>query len=262
MKRILNSLLLVMTGTMVYAQGYRSEVSSGNDAYAKEEYADAEVAYRKSLEENDNPVEGTYNLANALYKQDRWEEAEAQYRKSAEMSTDPAVKAQAFHNLGNTYMEQKKLKEAIEAYKNSLKLNPRDNETRHNLAKALKQQQQQQQQQQNQDKDQKNKDQKDQDKKDQENKDPKDQQNQDQQNKDQDGKEDKNKDNQQNQNEDQPKPDDPKDDQKGQAPRKDKISREDAQRLLDALSREEQDLQKKLNEEKIKTKPIKTDKDW
>ncbi|HBF19390.1 MAG TPA: hypothetical protein DDW81_04790, partial [Cryomorphaceae bacterium] len=148
MKRILSSLLLLIMGSMGYAQSYRGEVSQGNEAYAKEDYAEAEVAYRKSLDENENPVEGTYNLANSLYRQERWEEAEAQYRKSAEMSNDPSVKAQALHNLGNTYMAQEKLDEAIKAYKSSLKQNPRDNETRHNLAKALKQKQQQQQQQQ------------------------------------------------------------------------------------------------------------------
>jgi hypothetical protein len=151
-------------------------------------------------------------------------------------------KAKIFHNLGNTFLKSQKLQESIGAYKEALKINPNDLETKYNLSYALKQMQNQQNNQQNQ----QNQDQQDQNQ--DQNQDEQDQ-NQDQENKDQEEKQDQqqqNQDQQQNQQQN-PEP-------------KDEISKDEAQRILDALKNNEAELQKKMREQK--TKKSNVEKDW
>ena len=212
---------LVMAGLPVFAQVERKEVREGNDRYEKGKYSDAETSYRKALEKNSSSYPGNYNLGSSLYRQKKYDEAIQQYQQSIDKTDDPAEKAQTYHNMGNSLLQAQKYEESIAAYKQSLKLNPADQDTRYNLAYAqtmLKKQQQQQQQQQN-------KDSKDQNKDQQKNKDQQ-QQNKDQQQKEQDQK-------------DQQK----QDHQKEQARQQPKISKEDAERILQALKNDEQNLQ-------------------
>ena len=77
--------------------------------------------------------------------------------------------AAAYHNTGNALLSDKKIEESINAYKMALKNNPKDNDTRYNLAYAqmmLKKQQQNQDKNKDKNKDQKQ-DQKEDQKKDQ-----------------------------------------------------------------------------------------------
>lgn len=109
---------------------------NGNKQYTKNEYVEAEINYRKSLEQDPNRKEGLFNLGNALYEQERYEEAHEKYNEVIQTIKDKKERADAFHNLGNSFLNSKKLDEAIEAYKNTLKLNPTDNDARYNLAYA------------------------------------------------------------------------------------------------------------------------------
>lgn len=279
-KREIAAVCLLLCGTAAMAQ-YDKEVRAGNDLYKEGKYDEAEVSYRKALdaETEDDKTIGAFNLGDALYKQGRTDEALAQYQMALNGSDDKALQASAWHNLGNTYLQKMQqgkqnpqeaqkagqyLSKAVDAYKNALRLNPKDSETRYNLAKSLKlQQQQQNQDQQNQDQDQQNdqnEDKQDQDQQDQQNKDD---QQQDDQNKDQQGDEQDKKDGQDDKQQGDQKPgDENKDDQKQGEPRPNKMSREDAERLLKALERDEEDLQEKMNAKRVKTQPIKTEKDW
>lgn len=191
------------------AQTERQLIRSGNKLYKAKKYSEAEIAYRKSLAKNKESVAGQYDLGNAYYKQQKFEEAQSQYsRLLNDKNVSKADKSKAYHNLGNAYLESKKFPESIEAYKNSLRLNPKDNDTRYNLAYAqsLLQQQQQQQQQDGKDKKQ-------------------DKQKQDQQKQQQQKKDDK---------------------QQKEAARRENISREDAEKMLQALNNDEKNTQKKL----------------
>ena len=153
-------------------------------------------------------------------------------------------KAKIHYNVGNSLLKSQKLDESIEEYKESLKLNPNDQEVKYNLSYAINMKNNQQQDQQNQDQ------QQDQDKnEDQKN----DNQNQDQQDKEQ-----ENKDQQQQQ--DQQQNEESKQDNTKQQQQEQKISKEEAERILEALKDNEKDLQKELR--KIKGKRVKTEKDW
>jgi Ca-activated chloride channel family protein len=216
----------------------RTHIREGNGLYDKKQYPDAEVSYRKALEGADDPVVAKFNLGDALYQQERYDEAAGQYEGAASATKDASVRSQAYHNLGNALLKGKKLEESIESYKRALKLAPKDEDTRYNLeyAKRLLQQQQQQKQ----------------DKKDQKQDKKKDQQ---------DKKDDQKKDDQQQKQDQQQDKQDQKKDPK-QQPRqpKDQISKADAERILEALKKQEQDVKKKL--QKQAPVRVKVGKDW
>ncbi len=226
------ALLILAVRGVSPAQSDRSLIRDGNRMYKQQKFTDAEVNYRKALEQSRTSEQGIFNLGDALYKQNKYEEAAQQYLKSLEQAHDPGVKSQAYHNLGNALLKSQKIPESIASYEEALKLRPNDVDTKYNLAYAkmlLQKQQQQQQKQQN--------------KKDQ-------------------NKQDQNKQNQQKQ--DQQKQDQQKQDQQQQeqkqTQKKQQISKEDAERILQALNNEERDVQKKL----VKKAParVRVEKDW
>lgn len=232
MRKLVIILIVLLPGYRLFAQQEKSYVKKGNDLYQQKKYKEAADNYNKAVEKKSGSLEGQFNLGDAFYKQKQFDKASEQFNKIAESSNNKAVAAGAYHNLGNTLLENKKLEESIAAYKKSLLNNPKDEETRYNLAYAQEQLKKQQQQ----DKNNKNKDNKqNQDKKDQQKKDDKDQ--------------DKDK---------------PKDQQKKdqEQPQPDKLSKEDAQRMLDALNNDEKQTQDKLKNKKVKGTGSKILKDW
>ncbi|HOK36272.1 MAG TPA: tetratricopeptide repeat protein [Paludibacteraceae bacterium] len=160
-KSILILLMFIFTAS-TFAQKENNDIRAGNKKYNNKKYIEAEVDYRKGLLKNPNSFEANYDLGNTLFRQKKYDEASKQFEKSAALSLhDKVKKAAAYHNLGNSLLLQNKIEESIEAYKNALRNNPKDNETRYNLAYAqllLKNQKknqdknQNQQQQQNKDK--------------------------------------------------------------------------------------------------------------
>lgn len=147
-KKIFAAIILCLFLTPLNAQEEKTHIRKGNRQYDKENYTEAENQYRKASSINIESVESEYNLASALYRQEKFEEAEKIYSSLAKSAENKLDKAKAYHSLGNTYLQMQKLKEAIEAYKNALRNNPDDNETRYNLAFAMDRNRQQQQQQQ------------------------------------------------------------------------------------------------------------------
>jgi Ca-activated chloride channel family protein len=214
------------------AQTEKKSIRQGNRSFDKKEYPNSEISYRKALEKNPSSFKGNFNLADALYKQDKHDESIKILDGLSSSNVNDNQKSNVYYNMGNSYVKQQKLKESIESYKKSLRLNPNDMDSKYNLAEAQRMLKQQQQQQKN---DKNNKDNKD--KKD--NKDNKD-------NKDQDNK------NKQNQ--------DQKD--KNQQQPKQKISQEDARRMLEALQNNEKQVQQRLREQKAKAARVRVEKNW
>ena len=282
-------IILGICGTLsAMAQQERKFIREGNEFFHQQDFEKAEVEYRKAVDKKSNSFEASFNMADALYKQKKYEEALKKFSELAERETDKERLGEIYHNIGNTLLSLEKTDESIEAYKESLRNRPSAEETKYNLEFARNKQQQQQnqnkdQQNQDQNKDQQNQDQnKDQQNqnqnKDQQNQDQnKDQQNQDQnkdqqnqdQNKDQQN-QDQNKDQQnQDQNKDQQNQDQNKDqqnqDQQNQQSQGGKISKEDAERLLEALQNDEKGVQEKVQKQKAqeqKAKKMKIDKNW
>jgi tetratricopeptide (TPR) repeat protein len=239
---------LIIFSLSINAQEERGLTRDGNKLFNKQKYADAEAAYKKALEKKNNFPEAIFNLGDAMYKQERYDDAIAQYELAAKTLTDPKLKAQVYHNNGNCQLEKKEWEKAVDAYKQALKLNPNDKDTRYNLAYAnekLREKQKQDQQNKNNKNDKKDnkdqkKDQKDQDKKDDKGNDKKDDKGQ--KDKDKEGQGDKDKQKKQ-----------------GEQP---KLSKEQAEKLLEALKAEEQKAQDKMQKKTAKPVDVKVEKDW
>ncbi len=224
-KPVAVALLLLMAVT-AGAQTDRQLVRQGNRQFRKGNAADAEVSYRKAVEKQPRNAQANFNLGNALMAQRKDSLAVTQFEKAAKLETNPLRRAQAYHNIGVMCQQHQMFGEAIEAYKEALRNNPADDQTRYNL-ELCKRQQKQQQQNQNQ-QNQQNKDNKDQ--KDKDNKD------------------------QQQQQKDQQKQDQQKQDQQ--------MSKENAEQLLNAAMQEEKQTQERMKKAQQKAQRRSLEKNW
>jgi Ca-activated chloride channel homolog len=218
-------------------------VNNGNEAYANQDYAGALAAYQEAQTELPELAEPHYNAANAHYRQGDFEGAQQEIEQTL-LKDDGDLVQNSFYNLGNNFYQAQDLEQAIEAYKEALRLNPGDMEAKHNLELAL-QQQQQQQQEQNQD--QQNQDQQNQDQQNQ------DQQNQGQQNQDQQNQDQQNQDQkEQNQNQSQDQQDQQKQNDRqqnnGQPQQVRGLTKEQAKQLLEAAAQDSQSLEEYLQQ--------------
>ena len=221
---------LVSSCIITNAQNKKSLIKDGNKLYTDSSFNMAEMKYRKALEKDQDYFNASFNLADAIYKQERFEESTSLFDALKDNASNNIDLANINHNLGNSLMKENKTDLAIEAYKNALRQNPKDEETRYNLAYAQKIKKQEQEQQ-NQDK--QDQDKQEQDKQDQEQQEQKEQQKQDKQNQEQ------------------------KEQQE-----QDKMSKEDAEKMLEALQQREKEIQEKLQKKKVKGQKVKILKDW
>jgi tetratricopeptide (TPR) repeat protein len=242
--------LLTSLAWSVRAQNERKFIRQGNK-YFEQAMKDtskvdtvlfnkAEIEYRKALDKKPGNDKWEFNLGDALYKQKKYGDSSEKFKSIADQANDKTDKAKALYNMGNSLLMNKKIDESIAAYKQALRNNPNDLEAKYNLLYAenlKKKQQKQQQQKQDKQNQEKNKDQ---------NKD-KDQQKKDQQNKDQQ----KQNQDQQNQKQDQ------------QQQQQNKISRQNAEQMLQALENNEKKIQEKVKKEQaLQAKSKKVDKNW
>ena len=214
----------------------RNYIRKGNRLFNDSVFVDAEVNYRKALGINPKSSVSMYNLGNTLSQQQKFEEALEQYVSASNVEKDKMKLSQIYHNMGVLFQSAQDYAKAVEAYKMSLRNNPKDDETRYNLALAQKMLKDQQQNQQNQD------------------------QNKDKENQDQ-------KKEQQNQNKDQNK-DQKKDDKKEQQQppksekQKNQMSKENAEQLLNSVMQDEKDVQDKVKKQQQVIQGGRLEKDW
>ena len=230
-KKYIGMVLLLLVAVSASAQkAERDFIRKGNRFFKDSVYVNAEVNYRKALEANPKSTISMFNLGNTLMQQNKAKEAMEQYVGATKVEKDKSNLAQIYHNMGVIFHSQKDYAKAVEAYKQSLRNNPKDDETRYNLALAQKMLKDQQQQNQDQNQDQNKQDQqKDQDKQDQ------------------------NKDQQQNQDQQQ---------QPSQPEKKDnEMSKENAEQLLNSVMQDEKDVQDKVKKQQV-LQGRRLEKDW
>lgn len=222
--------ILVLFSTSIFAQAERSSIRKGNDAYKEGNYKAAAAKYEKALKENSAETNVYKNVGAANFKSDEFDKSVNAYNEYLRSNIDDKQKAEAYYNLGNTYLQNSKYSESVEAYRNALKLDPKHDKSRHNMAVATKilqqQQNQQQQQEQNQNQDKQQ-----------------DQQQQEQQ-------QEQNKDDKQDKN-----------DQQQQEQQEQDMSREEMKRYLDQLNQKEKETQEKVQEAQ-KGKKRDLEKNW
>ena len=248
---------LILISVVVKAQEKDKFLPQGNEKFADKNYADAEADYRLSQAKFKKKSIASYNLGTTIYKQNQPAEAKYQFEKAIKDAKTKPEKHQAYHNIGNSMMKEKDYTNAIEAYKNALRNDPSDEETRYNYAlakKMLKDNPPQKYKNKDKDKDKKKDKNKDKDKKD-DKKDP---------NKD---KKDDKKDKGDNKDKDNKDGNDKKDKQdKGDGdkpqPKPSGASKQRIDNLLDAVNNEEKKVQQKVNAQKVQANPKKPEKDW
>ena len=224
-KGVAATVILLLMAVGAQAQTDRQLIRQGNKQFRLGNAAEAEVSYRKAVEKNQRNPQANYNLGNALMQQRKDSLATAQLEKAAKLETNPLRRALAYHNIGVICQQHQMFSEAIEAYKEALRNNPTDDETRYNL-ELCKRQQKQQEQNQNQD----NKDKKD-------NKDKQDQKKDEQKKDEQKQNQEKQQDNQQ-------------------------MSKENAEQLLNAAMQEEKNTQERMKKAMQQPQKRSLEKNW
>ena len=234
-KYILFILFVILAAGASAQKIERDYIRKGNRLFNDSVFVDAEVNYRKALEVNPKSTVSMYNLGNTLSQQQKFKDAMEQYVAAGKIEKDKMKLAHIYHNMGVLFQAGKDYAQAVEAYKMSLRNNPKDDETRYNLALAQKMLKDQQQNQQNQDQNQ--------------------DQNKDEQEKKQDQQKDQNKQN-----------DQKKDDQQQQPPKPEKkdneMSKENAKQLLNSVMQDEKDTQDKVKKQQQVTQGGRLEKDW
>ena len=221
------TMLMLMTAISANAQNDRDYIREGNRNFRSGKFAEAEVSYRKSMEKNPRNPQAAYNLGNALFAQKKDSAAVVAYESGVQLETSAIRKSMGYHNMGVVCQSHKMYSEAIEAYKNALRLNPKDDEARYNL-ELCKKQQKNQQNKQNQDKQDQKKD-----------------------------------DNGKDQNKDQQKEQQKQDkDKQQQKQDKNKMSKENAEQLLNAAIQQEKNTQKRMKDKMQQPRSRQLDKNW
>jgi len=277
MKKRLLLTIVILIGLV--ANGQRLEVEKLNNSGIDKIGAPtkAEQLFRKATAIDTTYAEAPYNLGTTLYKENHIEEAFGHLKEAANRSSQPDLSHKAFHNIGNVYMEKEEYDNAIEAYKQALRNDPTDEETRYNLALAKKkkeeqEQQQEQDQDQNQDQDQQdqqeNKENKENDQEDQEGDKEKEGDQGDSKEKEKESEEEKGdgsekeeqKKGEGDQKQEQGKR--PEDKQPQGNPKPQELSKQQIENLLQALQNEENKVQEKMNAKKVQGRKLKVEKDW
>ncbi len=221
-------LIFFMSFSALSSQSVKQLIREGNKMFEQEKYPNAEIYYRRALEENPGNSKALYNLSNALYQQGRYDEAINILDGLTQKDFEKIDLSDVYHNLGNAQLGAYQIKNSIESYKNALKIDPDDHDTRYNLAYAMNLLDEQEQQ--PQDKPVNGEDEKE-----------------------------------SKQEYEKPKQDseDKKDpDKEKQQQILEKLSQEDAERILDALNRQEEKLQEKIQRQEEEKHRAQPEKDW
>lgn len=227
MRKFLFIIITVFIAAGASAQQERKHIRQGVKDYESSDFGNAEVNFRKALDEKKYSWEASYNTGNALYKQDKPEDAAEMYNELLKSETNKDRKADLYYNLGNTYLKKQEFQKSIDAYRNALRAKPDDEDARYNLAYAMSMLQQQEEQQNNQDQ------QQDQDSKE----DEKDQEEQ--------------KDQNQNEQDDQQQPEE-----------REGLSKEEAEAILKAIEDREKEVKEEAEKKRARAIATPNEKDW
>ena len=223
--RIFCFLLLLVNLMPASGQKERGDIRKGNKAYKGDDFASAEINYRKALDINNESSKATFNLGDALYRQERYKEAAESFSALSEREEAEEIVSETHYNMGNSMALDGKFDEAIEAYKRSLRANPGNHQAKYNLAWAM-----------------------DQKKKEEEKKD---------QNKDDQEKEDQQEDNNSDKKQDPGQDKDKRSDNQQQ-----QMKKEEAERLLQALAANDEKVREKVNQDKVAAAKVRTKINW
>lgn len=249
-------------------------IAEAQELMADNEFAAAEATYRKAVATDPSNTTAKYNMGNLYHTKEKSVNAEQRLKQAAEIAATKEEKHRIYHNLGNTYMQTEDYQQAVDAYKEALRNDPTDDETRYNLALAKRKQEKQGQQQNDDDQSksggQDENEEKEKEKQQNQDGEGGDDQNENQQPKDEGENEKDKKEGDQNEDKDKQEGEPEKKDQgegdkqkqQQQRPAQGQLSPQQIKSLLEAMNNEEKKVQDKINAEKAKGVKLKTEKDW
>ena len=244
MKTNLILFIIIFFQINVFSQNINKDIRKGVKLYEDSSYVEAEEKFRTALQKDQDSFVSSFNLADAIYKQENYEQSESLFEALTEKAETKEEKSMAFHNLGNSLYKQEKIKESIEAYKNALRNNPSDLESKHNLSlaqKLLKEQEENKEEEKKEEKEDEKEEEKEEEKKEEE----------------------KEKKEEEKESDDSQENKEPKDQQKPETPQDpNEMTEDEAQQMLDALEQQEKELQQDLQKKKSKAVNLKIEKDW
>ncbi len=242
-------IVLLLNSVLLFGQEKDKNLYNGNQLFKEKKYADAEADFRVT-ESKKSPKKATagYNLGNSVYRQNQQGEAQIRYIQALEHAKTKEEKHRIYHNLGNTFMLDKNYEAAAEAYKNALRNNPNDEETRYNYALAKRKKKD-------------NPPPKD-NKKDNKGGGGQDKKPQPENNKNDKGNDKKDQDKNKGEDKKEDKGDGEKKEDKNENPKPSGADKQRIDNILDAVNNAEKKVQDKVNAKKVKARPVSNEKDW
>jgi len=252
MKRNMRKILyivLLLNSVLLFGQEKDKNLYNGNQSFKEKKYADAEADFRVT-ESKKSPKKATagYNLGNSVYRQNQQGEAQIKYIQALEHAKTKEEKHRIYHNLGNTFMLDKNYEAAAEAYKNALRNNPNDEETRYNYALAKRKKKDNPPPKNN--------------KKDNKGGGGQDKKPQPENNKNDKGNDKKDQDKNKGEDKKEDKGDGEKKEDKNENPKPSGADKQRIDNILDAVNNAEKKVQDKVNAKKVKARPVSNEKDW
>jgi tetratricopeptide (TPR) repeat protein len=252
MKRNMRKILyivLLLNSVLLFGQEKDKNLYNGNQSFKEKKYADAEADFRVT-ESKKSPKKATagYNLGNSVYRQNQQGEAQIKYIQALEHAKTKEEKHRIYHNLGNTFMLDKNYEAAAEAYKNALRNNPNDEETRYNYALAKRKKKDNPPPKNN--------------KKDNKGGGGQDKKPQPENNKNDKGNDKKDQDKNKGEDKKEDKGDGEKKEDKSENPKPSGADKQRIDNILDAVNNAEKKVQDKVNAKKVKARPVSNEKDW
>ncbi len=234
---------------------------AAEDNLADNDFSEAEASYRQAVAKSPDNVKAKYNMANMYYTKEKASQATSRLIQAAKIAETKEERHKIFHNLGNSFMEQKKYKDAVEAYKNALRNNPKDEETRYNYALAKKMLEEDPESGGGEDEQDQDQDQTDKEDSDEGEPEPEEGEGD---NEDQGGDPDDNGEDQPNDRDENGEPDNQpgEEEPQPQQPKPGQLSPEQIKSLLEAMNNEEKKVQDKINAERAKGARTRNEKDW
>ena len=248
MRKILY-IVLLLNSVLIFGQEKDKNLYNGNQSFKEKKYADAEADFRVT-ESKKSPKKATagYNLGNSVYRQNQQGEAQIKYIQALEHAKTKEEKHRIYHNLGNTFMLDKNYEAAAEAYKNALRNNPNDEETRYNYALAKRKKKDNPPPKNN--------------KKDNKGGGGQDKKPQPENNKNDKGNDKKDQDKNKGEDKKEDKGDGEKKEDKNENPKPSGADKQRIDNILDAVNNAEKKVQDKVNAKKVKARPVSNEKDW
>ena len=248
MRKILY-IVLLLNSVLLFGQEKDKNLYNGNQLFKEKKYADAEADFRVT-ESKKSPKKATagYNLGNSVYRQNQQGEAQIRYIQALEHAKTKEEKHRIYHNLGNTFMLDKNYEAAAEAYKNALRNNPNDEETRYNYALAKRKKKDNPPPKNN--------------KKDNKGGGGQDKKPQPENNKNDKGNDKKDQDKNKGEDKKEDKGDGEKKEDKNDNPKPSGADKQRIDNILDAVNNAEKKVQDKVNAKKVKARPVSNEKDW